>query len=106
MQRRSLELGESSADRSHRELLEAGEIARQDAIERSNTRKMRLKHSTAILKGCLYKMPDDPMEILVFFHYADRHFNTNHLDQQFSTFFYFADPKSNLYGNETTFCRR
>src|SRR5260221_377022 len=76
-----MELGENRADRRHRELLEAGEKARLDAIERSNTREMKLKRSADILKGCLYKMPDNPMEIPVFFDYADRHFNSNHIDE-------------------------
>src|SRR5260221_10044216 len=43
---------------------------------------MRLKRSADILKGCFYKMPEDPMEIPVFFDYADRHFETNHIDEE------------------------
>src|SRR5260221_14673259 len=45
-------------------------------------REMKLKRSADILKGCLYKMPDDPMEIPVFLDYADRHFNSNDIDEE------------------------
>src|SRR5260221_4713508 len=40
---------------------------------------MKLKRGADVLKGCLYKMSDDTLEIPIFFENADRHFESNNI---------------------------
>ena len=80
--RELIEVSERSADKRHRELLEVGGKARLDAIERYNTKEMRIKRCSDLIQGCLYKMPDDPLEIPAFFVNAERHFNTYQVGEE------------------------
>src|SRR5260221_9512262 len=41
---------------------------------------MKLKRGADVLKGCLYKMSDDTLEIPIFFENADRHFESNNIE--------------------------
>src|SRR5260221_259280 len=41
---------------------------------------MKLKRGADVLKGCMYKMSDDTLEIPIFFENADRHFESNNTE--------------------------
>ena len=79
-QLRNTEKVEDAAERRHRENLEDSEKSRKEAADRANTREMKLKRGAEILKGCMYKMGDDVLEIPIFFENADRHFESNFIE--------------------------
>src|SRR5260221_10779141 len=76
-QTRSAERVEDAAERRHRETLEDNEKSRKEAAERANSRDMKLKRGAEILKGCMYRMGDDVLEMPMFFENADRHFDSD-----------------------------
>ncbi len=79
-QLRNTEKVEDAAERRHRENLEDNEKSRKEAADRANSREMKLKRGAEILKGCMYKMGDDVIEVPMFFENADRHFESNAID--------------------------
>src|SRR6266536_3570872 len=79
-QLRNTEKVEDAAERRHRENLEDSEKSRKEAADRANSREMKLKRGAEILKGCMYKMGDDVIEVPMFFENADRHFESNAID--------------------------
>src|SRR5260221_4825687 len=71
---------EDAAERRHRETLEDSEKNRREAAERENTRDMKMKRGADILRGCMYRMGDDVLEMPMFFENADRHFESNGIE--------------------------
>src|SRR5260221_7067683 len=64
---------EDAAERRHRETLEDNE-------KRANSRDMKMKRGADILRGCMYRMGDDVLEMPIFFENADRHFESNGIE--------------------------
>src|SRR5260221_7313207 len=79
-QSRNTERVEDAAERRHRETLEDNEKSRREAAERANTRDVKMKRGADILRGCMYRMGDDVLEMPMFFENADRHFESNGIE--------------------------